>query len=143
MSTKTSTCSRRIRLNRLSLIEKTFIVDLLEEIPESLDITVIISYVRIIHIHPVTYTLCHVHPLGSVLHHLLAASVVIFLNCNLCSDILLRNAEHLLDAKLHWKTMSIPSCATIHLIAALSLVTADSILDRTCHDMVDARHTVS
>ena len=39
--------------------------------------------------------------------------------------------------------MGVPSCTTVHLITALSLVSADGILDRTGHHMVNARHTVS
>ena len=139
------TCSRcrRIWLDGLSLVEKSLVIDLLEKIPEGLDITVVIRDVRIVHIDPVSHTLSHIHPLCSIFHHLLAAGVIIFLHRDLCSDIFLGDAQHLLHAKLHWKSVGIPSGTTVHLISALGLVAADSVLDGTGHHVVDSRHTVS
>ena len=72
--------SRRIWLDGLSLVEKPLVVNLLEEEPESLDVAVVICDVWIVHVHPVSYTLGHVHPLGGVFHHLLAACVVVLLH---------------------------------------------------------------
>ena len=53
----------------------------------------------------------------------------IILYSDLSSDIILGDTQHLLDTKLHRKTMGVPSCTTVHLITALSLVTADGVLD--------------
>ena len=143
MSTQTGTCSRRIRLDGLSFVEKSLVVDLLQEMPQGLDIAVVVCYIRIIHIHPISHTLSHIDPLRSVFHHLLAAGVIVLFYRDLCADVFLGDAEHLLHAKLHRKSVSVPSGTTVHLISALGLVTADGILDRTGHHVVDTRHTVS
>ena len=142
MSTESCTCCRRIRLDGLTLVEKSLVVDFLEKIPESLDITVVICDVRIIHIDPITHTFGHIHPLCSIFHDLLAACVIVLFHRNLRADIFLGYTQHLFHTKLDRKTMGIPSCTTVHLKSALSLVSAYCILDGTGHDMVDTRHTV-
>ena len=142
MGTQTCTGSRRIRLDGFSLVKQALVINLLEKIPEGLYISVVICDIWIIHINPISHALSHVHPLGGIFHNLLAACVVIFLYAYLCSDIFLGDTEHLLNSKLYRKTMCIPSGTTVHLISALSLVSADRILDRSCHDMMDTRHAV-
>ena len=52
------------------------------------------------------------------------------------------DAELFLDAKFHRQAMSVPSCPSVDFISALCLVAAYGILDRTRHDMVNARHAV-
>ena len=125
MCTQTCSCSRRIWLNRIALVEQSLVVYLLEKIPQSLNISVVVGDIRIIHVNPISDPFGHVHPLGSVFHDLLAAGLVVFLNRNLRSDILLGDSEHFLNAKLDRKSVGIPSGPSVDLVAALCLVTAD------------------
>ena len=143
MRTQTGSCSRRIWLDGLTLIEKPLVINFLEQIPERLDITVVVCDVRIVHIHPISHTLGHIHPLSGIFHHLLAACVIILLDGDFRSDIFLGDTQHLLHTEFHRKSMSVPSGTTVHLISALGLVAADGVLDGTGHHMVDARHSVS
>ena len=77
--TQTCTGSRRIGLNGITLVEQPFVVNLFEQVPESLYIPVVIGNIRVLRIYPITYSLCKRNPLLSIFHHLLAAGVVIFL----------------------------------------------------------------
>ena len=76
---RTQTCpgGRTVGLYGLALVEVALAVDVLEKIPESLDVAVVVGDVRVVHIHPIAYPLCEVAPLGGVLHHLAAAGGVV------------------------------------------------------------------
>ena len=139
---KTSSCSRRIRLDGISLVEKALVIELLEEPPEGFDITVVISDIRIIEIDPITHLAGQVGPLLRIFHDLLAASCIVVVHRNLLADVLLGDAEHLLDAQLNRKSVSIPSCLALHLEALHRLETAEYILNRTSHYVMNTRHTI-
>ncbi len=57
-------------------------------------------------------------------------------------DVLLGDAEFLLDAQLDGQSVGVPSRLAVHEIALLRLVAADDVLDRAGHDVMDARHAV-
>ena len=132
----------RIRLNGVSLVQETLVIDFPEKVPQRLDVTVVVGDVRVVHIHPVSYPLRHVHPLLGVFHHLLAAGGVIFLHRHLRADVGLGDTQFLFDAQFHGKSVGVPSGATGYPVAGLRLVPADGILDGTGHHMMDARHAV-
>src|SRR5574344_382602 len=134
--------SRRIRLYGFALVEQPLAVYILEQPPQSFDVTVVIGDVRVVHIHPVADTLGKIPPFGSIFHHLLAAGAVVFLNTYLCPDVFLGDAELLLDSKFDRESVSIPAGTAADLVTGLRLIAADSILDRACHHMMDARHPV-
>ena len=77
-----------------------------------------------------------------IFHDLLAAGAVVFFDGNGLADVLLGDAELLLHTKLHGQAVSVPSCFSFNKIAGLRLVSADCVLDGTCHDMMDAGHSV-
>ena len=133
---------RRIRLDGLALVQVSLSVDVLEKVPEGLDIAVVVSDVRVVHIDPVADALRKVAPLGGVLHHFLAAGVVVLLHAYLVADILLGDAELLLDAKLYGQSVGVPPGAALHPEARLCLITADRVLDGAGHNVMDARHSV-
>ena len=136
------TIRRRIRLDGISLIEQTLVVNLLQQVPQGFDVAVVVSDVRVVHIHPVTHALGHIHPFGGIFHHLLAASGIVFFDRNLGADIGLRNAQFLLYTQFHGQSVGIPAGPAGHLETGLRLVTADGILDGTGHHMVDARFAI-
>ena len=131
-----------VRLDGVTLIKQALVVYLLEEIPEGLDVAVVVGDVGVVHIYPVTYALRQGLPFSCVFHHLLTAGAVVFFYADLGADIRLGDAEFLLHSQLHGQSVGVPSCAAAHLPTRLALVAADSILDGTCHHVVDARHTV-
>ena len=131
-----------VRLDALALVEQTLAVDVLEEPPEGLDVTVVVGDVRIVHVHPVTDALGEAPPLGGVFHHLLAAGTVVVRDGDLASDVFLGDAELLLDAQLDRQAVGVPARAAADLEAGLCLVAADGVLDGAGHHVVDARHAV-
>ena len=98
MGTQTRTRRRRIGLDRITLIEQALLVEFLQQIPQRLDVTVIISDVRIIHIHPVTHLLRQVLPLFRELHDVTTASGIVVSHRNLLTNILLRDTQRFLHA---------------------------------------------
>ena len=95
-----------------------------------------------LHINPVTHLVRQRLPLGGVLHHLLAASLVVLSDRDRLADRILGDAELLLDSQLYGQTVRIPASATIHTVAVHRLVATDDILDRARYDVVNARHPI-
>ena len=77
---KTRTCTRRIRLDGIALIEQTLVVELLEEPPKSLDILVVVCDIGMVEVNEVAHALCQLAPLSRELHDVLTATMVVFLS---------------------------------------------------------------
>ena len=136
------TGSRRIGLNGVSLVEVVFVVELLEQPPQRLDITVVVGDVGVLHIYPVTHTVREVFPLAGKLHHIFAAGSVVVGHRNGLTDVFLGNAQRLFHTQLYGQTVGIPTGLTHHLKSLHGLVTAENILDGASHYVVNTRHTV-
>ena len=80
MRAQTCTCTWRVWLDGVTLVEQPLVVELLEEPPESLDVLVIVSDIRMIEIYEVTHLLGQLAPLSGELHHVLATLVVVILS---------------------------------------------------------------
>ena len=83
MGAEPGSSSRRIRLYRIAFVQKALFVYLLQQVPEGFDITVVVSYIRVVHIHPIADSLGKGLPLLGIFHHLLAAGIVVFFYGNL------------------------------------------------------------
>ena len=132
----------RVGLDGVALVEQAFVEELLEEPPQRLDVLVVVGDVRIVHVDPVAHLAREVLPLARELHHRLAARAVVLLDGDLLADVLLGDAEFLLDAQLHGQSVGVPSGLAVHEVSLLRLVAADDVLDRAGHDVVDAGHAV-
>ena len=142
MGAKSGTCCRRIRLNCISLVKQVLVVELLQQPPQSLDVAVIVCDVRIFEVNPVADALGKVGPVACVFHNFATASVVVVLYGNLLADVLLGDAESLFHAEFHRQTVGIPAGLAVNLVTSQSLVAADNVLDSTCHNVMDTRHSV-
>ena len=142
MGAEACACCRRVGLDRVAFVEITLLVDVLEKVPQSLDVAVFVGDVRIVGIHPVADLLGEIHPLVSIFHDLLAAGAVVLFYGDGLADIFLCDAELLLHAELHGQSVGVPSGLSFNQIASLGLVSADCVLDGTGHDMVYAGHSV-
>ena len=133
---------RRVRLNGVTLVEVTFLVQLLEQVPQRLDILVVVGDIGVLEVHPVTHFLRQISPFGGVFHHLTATRSVVFIDANLLTDVLFGDTEHFLHAQLHRQTMRVPTGFTTHLETLHRLETTESVLNRSRHHMVNTRLAV-
>ena len=133
---------RGIRLDGVTLIEETFVVNFLEQVPQGFDVTVVVGDVRVQHIYPVTHTLRHSYPFCGIFHHLLAAGGVVFIYAYLGTNIGLGDTQLLLYSQFYGETVGVPTGAAGHLVPSLRFVAANGIFDGTGHYVVDAGHAV-
>ena len=131
-----------VRLDRVSLVQEALLVHLLQEVPQSLDVAVVVGDIRVVHVHPIANAFRHVHPFPGVFHDLLAAGGIVLVHAHFRADIGLGDAQFLLHSQFHGKTVGVPAGAAAHLVAGHGLVPADGVLDGTGHHMMDARHAV-
>ena len=80
---KTCTSSGTIRLNGVALIEQTLVVELLQQIPQGLDILIVICNIRIVEVHEIAHALCEFTPFSGKLHHILTALLIVVLSRNI------------------------------------------------------------
>ena len=142
MGAQAGAVGRRIRLDGVALVQESLVVDILQEVPQGLDVAVVVGDVRVFHVHPVADALGERLPLLRVLHHLLAAGGVVLADGDLRADIRLGDAQFLLHAQFHREAVGVPTGAPADLETGLGLVAAHGILDGTRHHMVDAGHAV-
>ena len=57
----------------MPLVQQPFAVELLQRPPLALDILIVVSYVGVVHIHPITEAVAHLFPLALVLPYGLLA----------------------------------------------------------------------
>ena len=101
-----------------------------------------------VEIYEVAHLLGKFTPLGSKHHHILTTLVVVILcrdvllGC-LVVDILLCYTEFLLNAKLNWKSVCVPSCFAVNLESLHSLVTVECVFNGARQHVMDARMTIS
>ena len=136
-------CGWRIRLDGVAFIEKVLLVELLQKPPKCLDVLVVIGDVGVFHIDPVTHFVAKVGPLAGVHHHVLAALLVVLLDADALSDIFLRDAKLFFYTKLNGKSVCVPACFTLHLVALHRLEAAESVLDAASQDVMNAGMSVS
>ena len=146
---RAKTCTRtwRIWLDGITLVEQALVVELLQKPPQSLDVLIVVSDIRMVKVNEVAHLLSQFTPLGSELHHVLTAlMVVVFrrdvLLRSLVVNILLGNTQFLLDTQLHRKSVGIPSRLAVNLESLHSLVSVECILNTTCEDVVNTRVSV-
>ena len=139
---ETGAGSRAVGLYGVTLIEQTFLIELLQEPPQRLDIAVLVGNVGMVEIHPVAHLLTELAPLGGVLHHVSATLVVVVVYAYLLADVLLTDAQSLLHAQLHRQSVSIPTGLARHVETLHRLIAANGVLDSAGQHMVDTRMTI-
>ena len=96
MTGKTSSCGRRVGLNGVALIEQTFVVEAFEQVPQSLNIFVVVSDVGVFKVDPITHLICQFCPLVGVHHDVLTASTVVVVHADFLANILFGDTQALL-----------------------------------------------
>ncbi len=142
MRGKRSTATRAIRNDLIALIEQTAIPNLFQRPPFGLDIFVVISDIRILHIRPKTDGCREVFPHILVLPDTFLTVVNKAFQTVGFNLVLAVDSERLFDFKFDRQTMGIPSRLTGDMIALHRLITRDHILDNTGENMTDVRFSV-
>ena len=142
MRTEACAGGRRVRLDGISFIQQALVVELLEQPPQGLDITVFISDIGVVEVHPVSHAPREVGPLAGVAHHRAAARGVVVLHTDSAANVLFGDTQFFLHAQFHGQAVSVPTGLAAHLIAQHRLIAADDVLDCAAHHMVDTRLAV-
>ena len=142
MRTQARAGCRRIGLNSVTLIQIAFLVQLFEQVPQRLDILVVVGDIRVVKVHPISHLFGQVGPLCRVFHHLATTCRVVFVHADFLADIFFGDTQHLLYTQLYRQTVGVPTGLAANLIALHRFETTERIFDRTRHHMVDTRHSV-
>ena len=142
VAAQSGSCRRRIWLDCVTLVKQPLVEQLLKQPPQSLDVLILVSNVRVLCVNPVAHLMGKLGPLLSELHDIAAASRIVLLDSYLLADVFLGDAESLLHTELNRQSVSVPSCLAVNLEALHRLVTADDVLDGTSQNVVNARHSV-
>ncbi len=81
-------------------------------------------------------------PFLCIFHHFPTTCCIIIIHGYFLPDILFGDAEAFFHAKLNGQSMGVPSCLAFHVKTPHCLISADNILNRAGHHMMNARHTV-
>ena len=133
---------RTVRLNCISFVQKSLVVELLEQPPQRLHVLAVVSDIGVLEVNPITHAVSQVGPFPGVFHHLAAAGGVVIVYGYLHADILLGDTQSLLDAQLHGESVRVPAGLALHMEALHGLVAAHDVLDGAGHDMMYARLAV-
>ena len=109
-------------------------MQLLEQPPKGLHVLVVVSYVWIVEVNEVSHLLRQATPLGSKLHDIIAALVVIVLYGDvfvglLVVDVSLGYPKLLFNAKLNGQSVCVPPGLAMNLVALHGLVSVEGIFD--------------
>ena len=135
--------TRAVRHDLVSFIDKSAVENVFQRPPLGLDIIIVVSDVRVFHIHPVAHAVGHFLPLGLVLPHAFLALTDKRLDTVLLDILFAVHAELLFDFEFDGQTMSIPAGFTRGVIAFHRLETRDNILHDARENMTDMRLAVS
>ena len=139
---KSSSSSRAIRLNGITFVEQTLLIELFEQPPESFDIRVFVSDVRVFHIHPIPHKVRQIAPLLRVHHHITTTMRIIFFDRNLLTNVFFGNSQFLFNTQFDGQTMGVPTSFAVDLETLHRFVTAKHILNGTRHHVVNTRVSI-
>ena len=142
MRGKSRAATGAVRHYLVALIQQPFVRHLLYRPPHGLDISVVVSNVRVLHVRPVTYAVGHDLPLVLILPHRLLALFDEGLDAVLLYLLLAVDAEHLLHFQLNGQPVSVPTGFPADIVPLHGLVTRDYILHDTGEDVADMRLAV-
>ena len=136
------TAARAIRHNLVSLVKQPFLPDFVKSPPYRLDIIILISNIRVLHVSPEAYHIGEFLPHALVLPNGLTALLDKRLNAVLLNLLLAVQSQKLLNLQLYRQAVGIPASLAENLLALHGLVTRQHILDDAGQHMADVRLAV-
>ena len=129
-------------LDGVAFVQQTFVIQVFKQEPQGFDIFVFESDIRVVEVHPIAHLTGEFVPEVLVFHHLFAAGAVVVVHADFLADVLLGDAEFFLHAEFHGQTVGVPAGFAVHKETLHSFVAAENIFYATCHNVVNARHSV-
>jgi hypothetical protein len=131
---------RVVRDDLVPLIDQALVPDLLQQVPDALDVVVVQREVRVLEVHPEPHALRHGFPLGDMAHHGRAALVRELGDSDFLLDApLVEDPELFLDLVLDGQAVRVPACFTRAMKTAHRLVARVEVLEGPREYVVDAR----
>ena len=127
----------------MALVDEILIPHLLQSPPFGLDVVIVVSNVRILHVSPETYAVAHVLPLVLVCPNGFLTLLDEGLNAVSFDLGLAVDAQSLLDFKFNREAVCIPACLEDDCLALHCMISRDNVLNDSCLNMSDMRLAVS
>ncbi len=142
MRRKRRSASWAIRHNLVSFVYQALVRNGLDCPPYRFDIVVVVGDIRVVHIHPITYSVRHLFPFAFVFPNALFAFLdkrldTVFLYLRLAV-----NAKKFFHFEFDGQTVSIPACFSRNVISFHCLVSWDNIFHYSSQDMTYMRFAV-
>ncbi len=134
--------SGAIRHDLVTFVYQSFVCDRLDRPPYRFDKFVVVSYVRVVHIHPIAYSVRHSLPLAFILPYALFALLYKRLDAVFLYLGLAVYAEQFLYFEFYRQSVRIPARFSSYVIAFHSLISGNYILHNSGEDMSDMRLAV-
>ncbi len=142
VGSQSCSATRAVRQDLMTFIDETCLEELINDPPYGLDVIIVKSDVRIIHVSHVTHALTHISPHIRVCENRITAFLVEFLDSIFFYILLAVHSQLLLDFDFNRKSVGIPAGFPVYLISHHCLISADGILQSPCHYMMDTRLAV-
>ena len=142
MRCKTCSATRTVRKNLMSFINISFLVHLIQNMPNRFDIIIIQCDIGIIQVNKICHPLCHISPKTFILKHRLST---LFVECfdsirfNLCFVV---QAKSFFYFDFYRQSMCIPTCFSLYLIALHGFVSTYIVLQCSCNNVVNSGFSV-
>ena len=142
MGAQSRTGCRRIGLDGITLVQPSFFVDILKQVPQGLYVGVMIRHIRTAHVYPIAHFFRQLFPFFGVFHHLFPAGGVIFFYRHRFPDVFFGNPQHLFHTQFNGQPVGIPSRPALYPESFLRLIPTNDVFNGPCHYVVNARHSV-
>ncbi len=126
----------------MSFVQKSFVSNLFYCPPNRLNIVVIVSDIRVIHINPVANTTGHFFPFTLIFPNTFLTFFDKRLNSVVFNFLFAVNAKHFFNFKLNRQAVSIPACFTQNFKAFHCFIAWNNVLHNPCQNMPDVRLTI-
>ena len=142
MRTQSGSRCRAVRLNGIAFVQQIFLVQLLQQPPDTFNVFVLIGHIRRLHIHPVSHFVGELIPDIRITHHRLSASFIVFFDGQFDTDVFLGDSEFLFDTQFNRQSMGIPTRFAFHAVPFEGVKPAKNIFDCTGHHVVNSRFAI-
>lgn len=140
---KNSVASIRVWHNFPTPINKSFIIELFEHMPNRFHESDIHGFIVFFKINPPSESFNNILPFLWVSHNNSSASLVVFLNTHLVHVLFVLNFQLFIDLVFDWQTVTIPSESSRNVVTGLGSIAANNVFNSACCDVTVMRSSSS